>query len=145
VQRVLATGLFDLLQFHGDETAEFCQSFGVPFMRAFRVQPGQNLSSLISQFGAADLILLDSYDEKAPGGTGKVFDWSQAEAVAESRACKLVLAGGLNPDNIGTAITQLNPFGVDVSSGVEQSPGIKDPVKMKLLIEGARSVEHRSK
>lgn len=140
VQSVIDTGLIDYLQFHGDESAEFCQSFAMPYMKAFRVKPGEDLNAMISQYGSAELILLDSYDEKAPGGTGKVFDWQQAESLATSKDIKLVLAGGLNPDNIQRAIKQVKPYGIDVASGVEQSPGIKDPQKMKLLIEGARSV-----
>lgn len=142
VQDVVEAGLVDYLQFHGQETAEFCESFGLPYMKALRVQAGQDLKSGIGRYDSAEMILLDSFDEKAPGGTGKVFDWSQATPLAQEEGIKLVLAGGLNPNNIGLAIDQVNPYGVDVSSGVEQSPGIKDPLKMKLFMEGARSVKH---
>lgn len=142
VHDVVEAGLVDYLQFHGQETAEFCESFGLPYMKAFRVQAGQDLKSGIGRYVSAEMILLDSFDEKAPGGTGKVFDWSQATPLAQEEEIKLVLAGGLNPNNIGLAIDQVNPYGVDVSSGVEQSPGIKDPLKMKLFMEGARSVRH---
>lgn len=139
VEAVVATGLIDLLQFHGSETREFCESFSIPYMKAFAVRPGHDLAALIAPYQSAEFILLDSYDPSSPGGTGKVFDWALARTLARELDVKLVLAGGLSPDNIKSAIEAVQPFGVDVSSGVEQSKGIKDPTKMKLFIEGARA------
>jgi len=83
--------------------------------------------------------VLDSFDKKVPGGTGKVFDWDLARDVAARKDIKLVIAGGLNPDNVARLVRHLQPFGVDVSGGVEASHGVKDPQKMKQFIEGARS------
>ena len=139
VEAVVDTGLIDLLQFHGSETAEFCESFSIPYMKAFAVRPDHHLGGLIAGYQSAEFILLDSYDPASPGGTGKVFDWALARSLASDLDVKLVLAGGLNPDNIKSAIAAVRPFGVDVSSGVEASKGIKDLTKMKLFIEGARA------
>lgn len=139
VEAALDTGLIDLLQFHGSESAEYCESFSAPYMKAFAVRPGQDLAGLIAPYASAEFILLDSYDPNSPGGTGKAFDWALASTLARDLEVKLVLAGGLSPDNIGSAIRTVRPFGVDVSSGVEASKGIKDFAKMKLFIEGARA------
>lgn len=139
VEAVVDTGLIDLLQFHGSETAEFCESFSIPYMKAFAVRPGRDLKQLIASYQSAEFILLDSYDPNSPGGTGKAFDWALAQSLARDLNVKLVLAGGLNPGNIKSAIEAVQPFGVDVSSGVEASKGIKDLTKMKLFIEGARA------
>lgn len=139
VEAAVATGLIDLLQFHGNETREFCESFSMAYMKAFAVRPGHDLAGLIASYQSAEYILLDSYDPNSPGGTGKAFDWELARTLAKELDVKLVLAGGLSPDNIKSAIEAVQPFGVDVSSGVEQSKGIKDLTKMKLFIEGARA------
>ena len=144
VQAVIDTGLVDILQFHGEEQADYCVSFGLPYMKALRVDKRQagerSLNPWIAEFESAELILLDSFDPAARGGTGKVFDWDLAQHVTPQIRAKLVLAGGLNPDNIQRAVSQVRPFGVDVSSGVEASPGQKDVQKMKMFIEGVRSV-----
>ena len=84
--------------------------------------------------------MLDTYDEKVPGGTGKSFDWTLAESITRDSDIRLVLAGGLNPSNVSTAVQRLHPFGIDVSTGVESAPRLKDFNKMKKFIEGARSV-----
>ena len=139
VEAAVDTGLINLLQFHGSESAEFCESFSVPYMKAFAVRPGHDLQQLIPRYRSAECILLDSYDPNSPGGTGKAFDWTLAHDLARDLDVKLVLAGGLSPDNIGAAIEEVQPFGVDVSSGVESGKGIKDLTKMKLFIEGARA------
>ncbi|MDA1370100.1 MAG: phosphoribosylanthranilate isomerase [Proteobacteria bacterium] len=140
VVAVVSSGLVDLLQFHGNESAQYCESFDLPYMKAIRVGSELDLSRQIADFRSAEFILLDSFDEKVPGGTGKSFDWNRIETIVRSESLKLVLAGGLNPENIRQAIARVAPFGVDVSSGVELSPGIKDPQKLKSFIEGARSV-----
>lgn len=140
VNQVIATGMIDLLQFHGDETPAYCQSFGLPTMKAFRVGKDPDLQKSIASYPESDLILLDAYEKGAPGGTGKVFDWDVAIKTAQSKELKLVLAGGLNPDNVQEAVIRVNPFGVDVSSGVESSPGKKDIALIKKFIEGVRSV-----
>ena len=139
VEAALETGLIDVLQFHGSETAEFCESFRVPYMKAIPVRADDDLVSRIEGYQSAEFILLDNYDPLSPGGTGKTFDWTLVNSLARELKVKLVLAGGLNPDNIKAAIKVVQPFGVDVSSGVEASKGIKDLSKMKLFIEGARA------
>lgn len=157
VKRVSGSGLFDLLQFHGDETAAFCESFDLPYMKAIKLGEGRedsvmtgapapskspfpSLLDRISCFASAKMILLDGYDSNVPGGTGKTFDWAMAASASRECDAKLVVAGGLNPANVASAVEQLKPFGVDVSSGVEASHGIKDLLKMRLFVEGASSV-----
>ena len=139
VRRALATGTVDLLQFHGDETAEFCEQFGVPYMKAAAVKSGSDLKAALAAYEAAQYILLDSYDPIMPGGTGKTFDWDKVEELTSQQQSRLVLAGGLTPSNVREAVEIVHPFGVDVSSGVEASKGIKDSNKMKLFIEGVRA------
>jgi phosphoribosylanthranilate isomerase len=140
VNQVIATGMIDLLQFHGEETPTYCQSFGLPTMKAFRVGKDLDLQKSIALHGGSELILLDAYEKDAPGGTGKLFDWDVAIKAAQSKEIKLVLAGGLNPDNVQEAVIRVGPFGVDVSSGVESSPGKKDIALIEKFIEGVRSV-----
>jgi len=140
VNEVLDSGHIDLLQFHGSESEEFCCSFDIPYMKAFRVGLDADLDKAIEAYPSAELILLDSYVKAAPGGTGHSFDWKKTSEISDSSLSKLVLAGGLSPDNIAKAIAAVQPFGVDVSSGVESSPGIKDRALINKFIEGVRSV-----
>lgn len=149
VQRVINSKLVDLLQFHGEETEIFCNSFDLPYMKAFRIDSDSEsnrqdkqaeLLSAVKRYNSAEYILLDSFDKNVHGGSGKVFDWSYAEFLNENAGAKLILAGGLSLGNVASAISAVRPFGVDVSSGVEVTPGIKDVEKMKTFVEGARSV-----
>ena len=139
VEASLATGIIDLLQFHGNESQAFCTGFGVPYMKAIRVQSVEQAVAEIAEHQSAELILLDKYQKDVPGGTGKAFDWDMAAEIVEAVKQSVVLAGGLNPENVRDAISQVNPFGVDVSSGVEASHGIKDPDRMKAFIRAAKS------
>ncbi|MBL4571979.1 MAG: phosphoribosylanthranilate isomerase [Gammaproteobacteria bacterium] len=139
VRQVLATKAIDLLQFHGVETAEFCEQFNRPYMKAIAVSADSDLKSALASYGAAQYILLDSYDPIMPGGTGKTFDWDKVGELTEQQQARLVLAGGLAPANVREAIETVHPFGVDVSSGVEASKGIKDIKLMQLFIEGVRA------
>lgn len=153
VRQVSGSGLFDMLQFHGDEPAAFCESFDLPYMKAIKVGQEQQenepiavstrakselLLDKIRDYAGAEMILLDSFDKKVPGGTGKTFDWAVAAAVRRQCGVKLVLAGGLDPANVETAVAQVQPYGVDVSSGVEARHGIKDLQKMQRFVAGAR-------
>jgi phosphoribosylanthranilate isomerase len=153
VRQVCRSGLFNMLQFHGDESAAFCESFDLPYMKAIRVGEvltgsgaGEALSKTefllerVTDYATAEMILLDSFDANLPGGTGKTFDWALAATVRRETQVKLVVAGGLNPGNVAQATTQIQPFGIDVSSGVEAAHGIKDLLKMQLFVEEARSV-----
>jgi phosphoribosylanthranilate isomerase len=126
-----------LLQFHGDETPEFCTGFGMMSMKAFRIRDETSLAPM--PVFPTDAYLLDAYSASGLGGTGEKFNWDLA--VAAKRFGKPVfLAGGLSPDNVAAAVRQVRPFGVDVSSGVESTPGCKDAAKVRAFIAAAKSV-----
>ncbi|MFT5793229.1 MAG: phosphoribosylanthranilate isomerase [Saprospiraceae bacterium] len=118
---------FDLLQFHGDESNEFCASFDRPFIKAIRVAPGDDLVAVVDRFPDSRGILLDAFTDGLYGGTGRTIDWQQIPALKQA----VILAGGLDEDNVGDAIRQARPFAVDVSGGVERSRGVKDADKMR--------------
>jgi len=139
VNEVLDYGVVDLIQFHGNESEEFCSSFNKPYMKAFHITDKILSSDAIERYSSAKYLLLDTYDKKVPGGTGRAFDWSIAKNIMLKTDRKIVLAGGLTPGNIEHAVTTVKPFGVDVSSGVELKPGKKDMAKLKIFVEGARS------
>ncbi len=139
VEAVLGLGRVDHLQFHGSEPPDFCAAFGLPYMKACRVRDEATTLAEIDLHNAAESILLDSYDKQAAGGTGKTFDWQLAARLVAACDKPVVLAGGLTPGNVAEAIGAVNPYGVDVSSGVESAPGIKDLNKLKLFVEGVRS------
>lgn len=124
-----------LLQFHGEETPEFCTQFGVMNMKAFRVRDADSLLALPNY--PTDAYLLDAYSPDAHGGTGAKFNWDLA-IEAKKLGKPIFLAGGLTPENVGTAVQKVQPFGVDVSSGVEAAPGKKDPAKVKNFIKAVR-------
>ena len=140
VERVLDSEAIDCLQFHGDEDDTFCTGFGLPYMKAIRVKSVAQALQEMSDHPAAQRFLLDKYVEQVPGGTGQTFDWSMAADIVAASDKPVVLAGGLNSENIVAAIQSVHPAGVDVSSGVEKAHGIKSVEKMKLFIEGVRSV-----
>lgn len=137
VQRVLETVRPDALQFHGDESPEFCERFGVPYLKACRVRQGVDLLEYLRPYSGASGWLADAYVE-AYGGTGTSFDWS---VVPQQRALPLVLSGGLTCDNVGDAIRIVRPWGVDVSSGVESAKGIKDAGKITAFIGEVRNAD----
>ena len=129
----------DTLQFHGDETPEFCRRFApLKVIKAFRIRDEHSLKSL-EQF-TTDAWLLDSYLPDQAGGTGVAFNWELA-AQAREAGRPVVLAGGLNPENIAEAIHQVWPYAVDVSSGVESAPGRKDARLMRAFIAAVRGIE----
>lgn len=136
VRAVLNNVKIDLLQFHGNEDAQFCTSFGLPYLKAVRMAPEVNLLQYaVSHPGAAG-ILVDSYVEGVAGGTGATFDWAR---IPSNFGRPIVLSGGLDADNVGAAIARVRPWAVDVSSGVEAGKGIKDKTKMARFIEGVRN------
>jgi phosphoribosylanthranilate isomerase len=124
-----------MLQFHGEETPQFCGEFGLPYIKACRVKPGLNLLEYLRPFSRATAWLLDSHVEEY-GGVGERFDWSLAPAVRER---PLVLSGGLAPGNVAEAIRHVRPWGVDVSSGVESAKGIKDAAKIAAFVAEVRN------
>lgn len=139
VREITARCGLDTLQFHGDETPEFCRQFApLKVIKAFRIQDGHSLKTL-DQF-PTDAWLLDSYLPDQPGGTGVAFNWELA-AQAREAGRPVVLAGGLNPENIAEAIHQVWPYAVDVSSGVESAPGRKDARLMRAFIAAVRGIE----
>ena len=117
----------DLLQFHGDEPQQFCEGFGVPYIKVLKVGSSRVDAALLASHPAARGLLLDTLDPQRHGGTGRRFDWSLAPA---GSGRPIVLAGGLDADNVEEGIRSVRPWAVDVSSGVESSPGQKDPVKV---------------
>ena len=124
-----------LLQFHGEEAPEFCTQFGVMSVKAFRIRDDRSLQMLMDY--PTDAWLLDTYAEKQAGGTGKTFNWDLALA-AKQYGRPIILAGGLTPENVADAVRLVQPFAVDVSSGVEISPGRKDPAKVAAFIAAAK-------
>ena len=137
INEVLSSVPLDLLQFHGDEPDDFCQRFGRPYLKAVRVRPGDDVNALAARWPGAAGILLDSYKPGVPGGTGETFDWNMIPA---ERDWPLVLAGGLNADNVRQAVETTAPWAVDVSGGVEASRGIKDGAKINAFIQEVKRV-----
>lgn len=127
VKGVLAQAPLDLLQFHGDETDAFCAQFGVPYIKAVRMHPEADLDEILARWPGARGLLLDAWHPDQPGGTGLTFDWSRIPVNWRER---IVLAGGLTPDNVGSAIRQVRPYGVDVSGGIEAERGTKNSALM---------------
>lgn len=135
VKQVISEVKPDYIQFHGDETAEFCHQFNVPFIRAVRMREGLDIEAEVAAYKAEGGFLFDAWNDDLYGGTGHSFDWSR---LPDSADYKLILAGGLNPSNVAQAVSITNPYMVDVSGGVEASPGVKDPVKVKAFITQAK-------
>lgn len=134
----------DMLQFHGDETPEFChqvsQQAGVPFFKAIRMKPGLDLEAELPEWHAARGILLDAWHPELPGGTGKQFDWAK---VPERWRSRIILAGGLTPGNVGEAIRTVQPYAVDVSGGVEAEKGVKDTARIQAFLAAVRQEDNR--
>lgn len=135
---VLAQVPLDLLQFHGDESPDYCRQFNRPYLKAVRVKPGLDLLEYAARYGDARGILVDAFVPDAPGGTGETFDWSLLPA---QLPLPLILSGGLHAGNVADAIRQVRPWAVDVSSGVERSKGIKDVAKIAAFIEQVNSAK----
>lgn len=140
VERAAREAALDLLQFHGDESAEYCERFGLPYIKAVRVRPETDLLECADHFRGARALLLDAWSE-AWGGSGKRFDWS---LIPPSLPMPLILSGGLDPDNVAEAVRNIRPAAVDVSSGVESAKGIKDVARVAAFISGVEHGEARS-
>ena len=135
IREVLGQVPLDLLQFHGRETPEDCRGYGRPYMKAIRMASGVDLKAEAHRYMDAAGLLIDSYHPQVAGGTGETFDWAQ---VPEDIGKPVILAGGLTPENVARAIQAVRPYAVDVSSGVEQSKGIKDAAKIAAFIRNAQ-------
>ncbi|HEY6281688.1 MAG TPA: phosphoribosylanthranilate isomerase [Burkholderiales bacterium] len=136
VHSILGALCLDLLQFHGDETPQFCARFGLPYIKAVRVRKGMDLLQYASRYHDAKGLLLDAHSEGAYGGTGDAFDWS---LIPGNLPLPIILSGGLNAANVARAIRQVRPWAVDVSSGVESAKGIKDAAKIAAFITETRN------
>lgn len=134
IESVLNLVALDLLQFHGQEKADLCSTFLMPYLKAVSMHDGGSLRLAQSTYPDAAGLLLDSHISGQQGGSGKVFDWSKVEACEKP----VWLAGGLHPDNVAEAIKMVRPYAVDVSSGVEISPGIKSASRISAFVDAVR-------
>ncbi len=133
-----AVGL-DLLQFHGDEDEAYCAQFRKPYIKAIRMSPGLDVKDVIADYPSAQGFLFDAWNKDKYGGTGETFEWQRLSILGDPAAGDIpyILAGGLNPDNIEEAVATARPYAVDVSGGVEESPGIKSSELIQQFIDGA--------
>ena len=138
VRRAIVESGIGLLQFHGDEDPDFCNGFGLPYIKAFKPAKEGDLLKSAMRYGAAAGWLFDAWDERQVGGTGETFDWG---LIPQGLARPLVLSGGLTVQNIGAAVRRIRPYAVDVSSGVESAKGIKDAAKIAAFVQGVRNAD----
>jgi phosphoribosylanthranilate isomerase len=138
VEAALARLPIQLLQFHGDETDGDCRRYGRPYLKAARVRQGFDLLNYAASFPGAAGLLLDAFAE-GYGGGGEAFDWS---LIPPGLAQPVILSGGLDFANVGEAVARVRPWAVDVSSGVEEAKGIKDPAKIAAFVAGVRSADN---
>jgi phosphoribosylanthranilate isomerase len=138
VESVLRTLPVDLLQFHGEESPEFCRSFARPYLKALRVREGVDLVKYAAAYEDARGLLLDAYVEGQAGGTGESFDWN---LIPRDLPLPVVLSGGLHAGNVAAGIRRVRPWAVDVSSGVEAAKGIKDAAKIAAFMQGVRNAD----
>ena len=137
VEAVLERVPLDLLQFHGDESADFCASFGRRWIKAIRVREAGQIEAAFEEFHNASGLLVDAWDPDRYGGTGKSFNW---DLIPDYRPLPIILAGGLSSDNVFAAVKEVKPWAVDVSGGVEQGKGIKDIQKISHFIKEVHRV-----
>jgi phosphoribosylanthranilate isomerase len=138
VREVLAKVPLDVLQFHGEESPEFCRQFGRPYLKAIRVKPGVDLVECAARYADAQGLLLDAYVEGTQGGTGEAFDW---KLIPQNLPLPVILSGGLHVDNVADGIRQVRPYAVDVSSGVEAAKGVKDAAKIAAFIKEVKQID----
>lgn len=137
IREVLQSVSLDLLQFHGNEAPDQCRMYGRPYVKAVRMRETTDLAAVARSYHDAAGLLVDTYVEGVPGGTGRAFDWSR---LPSSLSRPLILAGGLTPDNVAEAVGRVRPWAVDVSGGVESAPGVKDAARIEAFIRGVNSV-----
>lgn len=140
VRAVLEVVPLSMLQFHGAEAPAFCAAYGRPYIKAVRMRPDVVLADLGARYATAAALLVDSYADDRPGGTGVTFDWSRLPAVLNR---PLILAGGLTADNVSAAVVQVRPYAVDVSGGVEERAGVKDARRMTEFCAQVRAGDAR--
>ena len=139
VQETLVALPIDLLQFHGEEDAQYCEQFGLPYLKAARVRPELDLLEFARAYPSAQGLLLDAWVE-AYGGVGQSFDWS---LIPRDLPLPMVLSGGLHAGNVAEAVAKIHPWAVDVSSGVESAKGIKDSDKISAFVAAVSTVDAR--
>jgi len=139
VREVQNSVLLDVLQFHGEESPQFCEQFQRPYLKAIRVNPGVDLLQCAADFHSAQGLLLDAHVEGIPGGTGTVFDWT---LIPPQFPVPLILSGGLHAENVAAGIRQVRPWAVDISSGVELSKGIKDAAKISRFMQEVMRIDY---
>ena len=131
IESILRQVSLDYLQFHGEESPDECGRYNKPYIKSMRMEEKIRLTAEVKKYHGSSSLLLDAHVTGMAGGTGQTFDWSRIPASLNK---PIILAGGLTPGNVKTAITSVRPYGVDVSSGVEKSKGIKDPEKIASFI-----------
>ena len=136
IAAIIATLRPDILQFHGDEDPAFCAAFGLPFFKAIAMGDGADPRPAMARFAAAAGLVLDGHGAGEQGGSGQRFDWSR---LPRQHATPVLLAGGLNADNVAQALAIAQPWGVDVASGIEASPGVKDAAAMQHFVAAVRA------
>ena len=136
VREALKVVPLNLLQFHGDETPEYCEQFGIPYIKVLKMRENVNVVAFAQEYPNAAGILLDTYS-KAGGGSGQTFDWN---LIPSDIPKPIILAGGLNPENVASAVNMVKPYAVDVSSGVESEPAVKDHKKIEQFIKEVQQV-----
>jgi len=137
IEKIIASTGIDIIQLHGEETPDMCR-FSRRIIKAIRVKSLESLDSLVNYKDRVSAFVLDTFAPDIVGGTGLIFNWDIAEYAKQFG--RIILAGGLNPDNISEAVRRVRPYGVDVSSGIELKKGKKDHNKLKLFIERAKGV-----
>ena len=137
VEAVLEHCALDCLQFHGNEDRQFCERFGRPYIKAISMRPGTEIAATVDAHPNARAFLLDAWRPDAPGGTGETFDWDRIGELSRP----WILAGGLTPENVGTAIERVAPPAVDVSGGVERRRSEKDSQRIRQFLQAVRSAD----
>lgn len=138
INHVVSSVPLDVLQFHGSESETDCSAYGLPWLKAVAMENAESAQRAEADYPGAMGLLLDSHTAGKRGGSGRIFDWSLSAPVSKP----VWLAGGLHADNVGQAIRAVRPFAVDVSSGVEAAPGIKDAARMTAFVRAVREVEN---
>ena len=132
IREVLSHVSIDCIQFHGDESVEACRVYNKPYLKAIRMKPGLDIMEIARQYDDASALLLDAYHPGIKGGSGSQFDW---DLIPDLCPLPIVLAGGLQVDNVKQAIESVKPYALDVSSGVEAEKGVKDVARMAAFIQ----------
>lgn len=136
IATIIAEVPIDLLQFHGAEDAAFCAQFNKPYIKTIAMPNETPISEILQQYPQAQGFLFDTQVRQQLGGSGLVFDW---QLIPKNIAPKIILAGGLSPENVSLAINKVQPYAVDVASGIEVAPGVKDQQKMRAFVAAVQA------